>query len=68
MKKDLFCDSVKEKIENSHYYKYQGVVPEGFVMIPEQTLERLKDFDFWKDWKYDPNLLKEFAKKDSKLL
>jgi hypothetical protein len=61
---DLFHQMIKEKIEHSHYYKYDGVCPEGFVMIPILTLERLKDFEVWKEWKNDPELLIEFAKKD----
>lgn len=31
--------------------KFDGVAPEGFVLIHEKTLEQLKDFDTWKDWK-----------------
>lgn len=31
--------------------KFVGVAPEGFILIHESTLEQLKDFDTWKDWK-----------------
>lgn len=31
--------------------KFVGVAPEGFILIHESTLEQLKDFDIWKDWK-----------------
>lgn len=31
--------------------KFDGVAPEGFLLIHEKTLEQLKDFDIWKDWK-----------------
>lgn len=31
--------------------KFDGVAPEGFVLIHEKTLEQLKEFDLWKDWK-----------------
>ena len=31
--------------------KFDGVAPEGFILIHEKTLEQLKDFDIWKDWK-----------------
>ena len=48
---------IKEKIKYSHYYKFQGIAPEGFVLIPEEALERLKDFDTWKEWKHDPEVL-----------
>lgn len=61
---DLFHQMIKEKIEYSHYYKYDGIAPEGFILIPEITLERLKDFEFWKEWKNNPKILVEFAKKD----
>lgn len=31
--------------------KYVGLAPEGFILVHEMTLEQLKDFDTWKDWK-----------------
>lgn len=31
--------------------KYEGVAPEGFVLISEGALEELKVFDTWKEWK-----------------
>ena len=31
--------------------KYEGVAPEGFVLVHEKTLEQLRDFDTWKEWK-----------------
>lgn len=43
--------SIEERIQNSGYYKYQGIAPEGFKLIPDQVLEDLKDFDNWKDFK-----------------
>lgn len=33
--------------------KFAGCVPEGFVLLHEKTLEDLKDFDIWKNWKND---------------
>ena len=57
--------NIEEKIKHSHYYKYQGIAPEGFVLIPEEALERLKDFDTWKEWKHDPNVLINIAKEIS---
>jgi hypothetical protein len=44
---------IEERIQNSGYYKYQGIAPEGFKLIPDQVLEDLKDFDNWKDFKSD---------------
>lgn len=32
-------------------HKFGGVVPEGFIMLHENTLEDLKNFDIWKSWK-----------------
>lgn len=63
---ELFCQMIKERIEHSHYYKYQGVTPEGFILIPEQTLERLKDLDYWMEWKDNPNILMRDMKEDTK--
>jgi hypothetical protein len=48
---------IKEKIENAHYYKFQGIAPEGFILVPEDVLEQLRDFDTWKEWKNNPELL-----------
>jgi len=57
--------TIKEKIKDSHYHKFSGITPEGFVMIPEKTLERLKDFDFWKEWKHNEEILKVYSIKDT---
>jgi hypothetical protein len=57
---------IKEKIENSHYHKYDGIAPEGFILIPEQTLERLKDFDYWKEWLHDSTTFNKDMKEDTK--
>ncbi len=57
---------IQERIEYSGYNKYNGIAPEGFTLIPNEVLEKLKDFDVWKEWKYNPELLttlsKEFLK------
>jgi hypothetical protein len=39
--------------------KYEGIAPEGFVLVCEKTLEALKDFDTWKEWKNDKITIKE---------
>lgn len=31
--------------------KFAGVAPEGFVLVHEKTLERLRDMKTWIDWK-----------------
>lgn len=57
---------IKQKIKDSHFHKFGGITPEGFIMIPEKTLERLKDFEFWKEWKYNENILIEKSIEDTK--
>ena len=39
--------------------KYEGVAPEGFILISEGALEELKVFDTWKEWKNDALSIKE---------
>mgnify|MGYP003342580454 CR=1 FL=1 len=59
--------NIEEKIKNSHYYKFQGIAPEGFVLVPEEVLAQLKDFDTWKEWKHNNeilvNMIKEYCNK-----
>jgi len=31
--------------------RYSGIAPEGFVLLTEEAIEKLKDFDTWKKWK-----------------
>ena len=33
--------------------RFDGCAPEGFILVHEKTLEDLKDFDIWKNWKND---------------
>lgn len=33
-------EEIKEKIKNAHYYKFGATAPDGFVLIPKETLER----------------------------
>jgi hypothetical protein len=44
--------------------KYDGVAPEGFVLVHEKTLEDLKDFETWKSWKNDGITIKELNNKN----
>jgi hypothetical protein len=55
-------DPIEYKIKNSGYYKFQAVAPEGFVLVPEEVIEQLKDFDNWKEFKYDPNWIENRSK------
>ena len=44
--------------------KYNGLAPEGFVLICEKTLEDLKNFEIWKEWKNGYITLKELNNKN----
>ena len=57
-------DNIKDKIENSGFHKYQGIAPEGFILIPEKLIEDLLDFDNWKDFKGNPKLWIEERSKE----
>ena len=37
--------------EEGHIRKFQGVAPDGFVLIHEKTLEDLKNPHVWEQWK-----------------
>lgn len=51
--------NIKEKIKNSHYHKFEGVAPEGFVLIPREVLLKLKTPEIWKTWVDDDSLLEK---------
>jgi len=51
--------NIKEKIKDSHYHKFTGVAPEGFVLIPNEVLEKLKIPDIWKTWVDDEKFLEK---------
>jgi hypothetical protein len=44
--------------------KYEGLAPEGFILLCEKTLEDLKDFETWKSWKNGDITIKELNKKN----
>jgi hypothetical protein len=50
--KDL-SSIITEKIENSGFYKLQGVAPDGFKLIPIEVIEDLKEFENWKEFKHN---------------
>jgi len=57
-------DVKKILTEKGPLFKFQGNAPEGFQLILEKTLEDLKDFDVWKDWKNDVISIEELNKKN----
>ena len=48
--------------EHGSILKFNGVAPEGFILVHEKTLEELKDFDTWKSWKHNEITIKEMNK------
>jgi hypothetical protein len=44
--------------------KYEGLAPEGFILICEKTLEDLKDFEIWKKWVEGEIVLKDLNNKN----
>lgn len=44
--------------------KYEGIAPEGFVLVHEKTIEDLKDFETWKSWKNNEISIKELNNKN----
>ena len=53
---------IKEQIKNSHYYKFRGIAPEGFILVPNEVIEQLKDFENWKEFKGDENWISNKSK------
>jgi hypothetical protein len=43
--------------------KFDGVAPEGFILVHQDTLEELKDFEVWKEWKHNKISIKELNNK-----
>lgn len=48
--------------EERHIRKFDGVTPEGFVLVHEKTLESLKDFDEWTKWRVGEKTIHEMNK------
>jgi len=55
--------NIKEILEQKRTsIKFAGCVPEGFVLLHEKTLEDLKEFDIWKNWKNDEISIEDLNK------
>jgi hypothetical protein len=55
--------NIKEILEKEgEVRKFVGVSPEGFVLVHEKTLEDLKEFNIWKDWKNGLTTIEEMNK------
>ena len=55
--------NIKEILErDGEVRKFSGVAPEGFVLVLEKTLEDLKEFETWKEWKHGYLSIEELNK------
>jgi hypothetical protein len=54
--------NLQDKLKDAHYHKYAGIAPEGFVLIPEEVLEEIKDFDVWKEFISDEKWVEKRSK------
>ena len=48
--------------ERGSILKFEGVEPEGFILVHENTLEQLKDMNVWIEWKMERLSIKEMNK------
>ena len=48
--------------ERGSILKFEGVAPEGFILVHENTLEQLKDMNVWLEWKMERLTIKEMNK------
>lgn len=48
--------------ERGSVSKFEGVAPEGFILVHEQTLEDLKNWKVWQDWKNGDISIQELNK------
>jgi hypothetical protein len=54
---------IKKIIKDEGYIrKFQGVAPEGFVLVHEKTLEDLKNWYIWEQWKQEKISVDELNK------
>lgn len=65
-RKEFYEAMMNERIKHSNYYKYMGVAPEGFTLVPNEVLEELKDFESWKEFKHDDEWIEKTSKKHLK--
>jgi len=58
---------IKEIIEKEGLVrKFQGVAPEGFILVHEDTIEDLRDIDIWIGWKMGEITIDDLNKKNFK--
>ena len=62
MEKQNKIDVKKIIQEEGHIKKFEGIAPDGFVLVHEKTLENLKEFEIWRDWKHNEISIQELNK------
>lgn len=60
----MMIDIKKVLDKEGHVKKFDGVAPDGFVLVHEKTLLDLRDFNTWLDWKMGRKTIKEMNKKN----
>jgi hypothetical protein len=55
--------SKKREIKDSYFHKFEGIAPEGFLLVPEELFDLLKDFDNWKEFKHNLEWVYDNSKK-----
>jgi hypothetical protein len=48
--------------EEGHIRKYEGIAPEGFQLVHNKTLDDLRDYDNWIEWRNGRKTIKELNK------
>jgi hypothetical protein len=61
-KPTLMIDIKKIIKEEGHIRKFQGIAPDGFILVHENTLEQLKDMNVWLEWKMERLSIEEMNK------
>ena len=44
-------DIKKHLEEKGEVNKFSNIAPDGFVLVHEQTLKDLEDYDIWRQWR-----------------
>lgn len=47
---------------DSGYHKYDGIAPDGFILVPAEIIEKLKVFENWKEFIHCPNWIEDKSK------
>jgi hypothetical protein len=53
---------INSKILDSGYHKYDGIAPDGFILVPLEIIEKIKVFENWKEFIHNPNWIEDKSK------